>query len=104
MNILIDVWQDINKNIEKLKLRNRKITSYVRSTHTTRSQPQNTKCNSQSKSVRFSSDTSKPNTYKNPSQVETVNEIEEKLHDKIENETIYTDSSKVDLSSDDSDS
>ena len=89
--------------MEKLKLRNRKITNYVKSTCATRSQPQNTKYNSQSKSVRFSNDTSKPKTYKNPSQVETVNEIKENLHDEIENDTIDTDSSDVDLSSEDSD-
>ena len=68
----------------------------------TRSQPQNTKFNSQSK-VRFSNDTSEPKTYKNPSQVETLNEIKDKLHDETENETIDTDSSDVDLSSEDSD-
>ena len=48
----------------------------------------------------FSNDTSKPKIYKNPSQVETVNEIK-KLHDETENETIDTDSSNVDLSSED---
>ena len=39
----------------------------------------------------------------NPSQVETINEIEEKLHDQTENNTIDTDSSDVGLSSEDSD-
>ena len=48
-----------------IKLRNKNITNYVRSTHATRSQPQNTKFNSPSKSVRFSHDISKPKTYKN---------------------------------------
>ena len=46
-HILIDMWQDINKKFQKLKLRNRKITNYVKSTHATRSQPQNTKFNRQ---------------------------------------------------------
>ena len=67
------MWPDINTKLEKLELRNRKITIYVRSTHVTRSQPQNTKLKSQSKSVRFSSDTLKPETYKNPSHVGTIN-------------------------------
>ena len=34
-HILIDMWQDINKHLEMLKLRNREITNYVRSTSTT---------------------------------------------------------------------
>ena len=75
----------------------------MQSTHTTRTQPQNTKFNRQPKSVKFSNDTSKPKTYKNPSQVETVNEIKEKLHDETENGMIDTDSSDMDLCSKDSD-
>ena len=97
------MWQNINKKLEKLKLRNKKITYYVKSTCTKRSQPQNTKFNSKSKSLRFLNDISKPKTYKNPSQVETVNEIKEKLHDETENDTTDTNSSDVDLSSQDSD-
>ena len=87
--------------MEKLKLRNRKITDYLTSTHVTRSQPQNTKFNSQSKSERFLNDTSKVKTYKNPSQVEKVNAFEEKLLE-TENDTIGTESSNVDISSEDS--
>ena len=34
-HILIDMWPDINKNLEKLKLIIRKIANYVRSTHAT---------------------------------------------------------------------
>ena len=33
-----DMWQDINKKLEKVKLSNRKFTNYVRLTHITRSQ------------------------------------------------------------------
>ena len=63
----------------------------------------NIRHNRQPKSVRFSINTSKPEIYKNPSQVETLNEIEEKLHDKTENDMIDTNSSDVDLSFEDSD-
>ena len=99
-NIPIDMWQDINKKLEKLKLRNRKITNYVRSTCAT-SKPQNTTFNSQCKTVWFSKDTSKPRTYRNPSWLERVNEIKEKLHDETEGKMIDTDSSDVDLPSED---
>ena len=53
--------------------------------------------------MRFSNDTSKPKTYKNSSQIEIGNEIKEKLHDETENDTIDTDSSDVDLSTQTSD-
>ena len=97
------MWQDINKKLEKLKLRNRKIVNYVKSTCATRSQPHNTKFNRQSKSVRLPNDSSKPKTYNNHSQVERVNEIEETLNDKTENDTVDSDSSNVDLFSKHSD-
>ena len=41
--------------------------------------------------------------HKNPSQVEKVNEIKEKLHDETEHDTTDTDSSDVDLSAEDPD-
>ena len=47
--------------------------------------------------------TSEPKTYRNPSQVKTVYEIEEKIHEKTENDRIDTDSSVMDLSSEESD-
>ena len=41
--------------------------------------------------------------HKKPSQAETVNVIKEKLHDETENDTIDTDSSDMDPSSEESD-
>ena len=42
-HIMIDMWLDINKKLEKLKLRDRKFTNYVRSNHETRNKKPATK-------------------------------------------------------------
>ena len=106
-HILPEMWQNITRNSENLKIKNKKMAQYVKMHHISRKPTNKPKATSKSgkiqspKTVRFAIEFISET---DPQNLNTIYKVEDTLNEGIEDEMIKTDNNKITLSSDDSSS